>query len=298
MSREEEKMLEMVDTPFIHDIVTRSIHYLSAGFPVHYVGPTGVGKTTLALHVAHQLKQPVTVIRGHNEMSNIDLLGGYKGYTNKTVIDNYIHSVYKREEQIKPVWMNGDLIEAVRNGHVLVYDELTRSHPETNNIFLSVLEEKILPIYGLIEEEKNIPVHPDFRMIFTSNPEEYAGVYKSQDALLDRLITIDLSYFDLETETKIISQKTGISLKNARLIAQLVSELRRKNSKQQGQGPSLRAAIMIAAICKQADIPLSSTDPRFRTICLDVFWKSMGTKDKQVLKQMIVHELNIILQGG
>ena len=27
-------------------------------------------------------------------------------------------------------------------------------------------------------------------MIFTSNPEEYAGVHKTQDALLDRMITI------------------------------------------------------------------------------------------------------------
>ena len=54
-------------------------------------------------------------------------------------------------------------------------------------------------------------VDPDFRAIFTSNPEEYAGIHKSQDALMDRLITIQVDYFDRETEVAIAAARSGVS---------------------------------------------------------------------------------------
>ncbi len=80
---------------------------------------------------------------------------------------------------------------ACKNGNTLIYDEFTRSRPEANNALLSVLEEKFLNLPRLRRADKGyMDVHPDFRAIFTSNPEEYAGVHKTQDALMDRLITI------------------------------------------------------------------------------------------------------------
>ena len=58
------------------------------------------------------------------------------GIHEKRSVDNYIHSVYKTEQEIKPIWTEGQLIEAVKNGHTVIYDEFSRSLPETNNIFL------------------------------------------------------------------------------------------------------------------------------------------------------------------
>ena len=59
--------------------------------------------------------------------------------------------------------------------------------------------------------EGYLKVDPGFRAIFTSNPEEYAGIHKSQDALMDRLITIHVDYFDRETETAITAARSGNS---------------------------------------------------------------------------------------
>ena len=56
---------------------------------------------------------------------------------------------------------------------------------------MSVLEERLLTLPKRRDHgDGYIEVHPDFRAVFTSNPEEYAGVHRTQDALMDRLITI------------------------------------------------------------------------------------------------------------
>ena len=99
-------------------------------------------------------------------------------------MDNFIHSVLKTEEEMKTLWMDNRLTTACRNGDTLIYDEFTRSRPEANNALLSVLSEGILNLPKLRRNgEGYLEVHPAFRAIFTSNPEEYAGVHKTQDAL-------------------------------------------------------------------------------------------------------------------
>ena len=72
--------------------------------------------------------------------------------------------------------MDNRLTTACRHGHVLIYDEFTRSRPEANNVLLSVLSEGLLnlPKPGC-NGDGYLDVHPNFRAIFTSNPQEYAG---------------------------------------------------------------------------------------------------------------------------
>ena len=108
------------------------------------------------------------------------------------------------------MWVDNRLTTACRDGHTLVYDEFTRSRPEANNVLLSVLGEEILNLPKLrYAGEGYLKVDPAFRAIFTSNPEEYAGIHKSQDALMDRLITIRVEYFDRETEVAIAAARAA-----------------------------------------------------------------------------------------
>ena len=55
---------EFVLTPHIRALADRALSYLDVGYAVHFAGPAGTGKTTLALHVAAQIGRPVVLIHG------------------------------------------------------------------------------------------------------------------------------------------------------------------------------------------------------------------------------------------
>ncbi|MFH1572371.1 MAG: gas vesicle protein GvpN [Acidobacteriota bacterium] len=259
---------EFVSTAHVQGLVDRALAYLEVGYPVHFAGPAGTGKTTLAFHLAAQLGQPVTLIHGDDEFGSSDLVGREGGYRKHRLIDNYIHSVLKTEESMHTIWMDNRLTTACYHGYTLIYDEFTRSRPEANNALLSVLEEKILNLPKLRRTgEGYLQVHPDFRAIFTSNPEEYAGVHKIQDALMDRLITIHLSHYDRDTEIRITMAKSGLPLKDAEVIVDIMRELRGVGVN--NHRPTIRASIAIARILHHRKGRARPDDPVFGLVCHD-----------------------------
>lgn len=260
---------DFVETPYIRETMKRAMAYLRAGFPIHFRGPAGTGKTTLAMHAAGQLGHRVMLIHGDDEFSTSDLIGGEDGWHAKKVIDNFIHSVLKTEEQMSKSWTDNRLTIACERGFTLIYDEFTRSRPEANNVLLSILEEKVLDLpRGRGRFEDYVTVHPEFHAIFTSNPEEYAGVHKSQDALADRMITIDLDYQDYDTEVAITAAKSGIPLPDTETIVGLVRDLR--EDPDYPSKPSVRAAIMIARVLENNGSYRGIIDPMFPRVCRDV----------------------------
>jgi gas vesicle protein GvpN len=256
-------------TPSLEELVERALGYLRAGYAINLAGPAGTGKTTLALHLAARLRQPATLIHGDDEFGSSDLVGNDRGYRKSKLVDNFIHSVVKTEETMKTLWIDNRLTTACRYGHVLIYDEFTRSRPEANNVLLSVLGERLLSLPKLRNGgEGYLDVHPDFRAIFTCNPVEYAGVHKSQDALMDRLITISMSHYDRDTEVAVTVAGSGVSKQAAQQIVDISRRLRQFDPT--GQRPSIRAAIMIARVLIHRGAKCDPGDPVFACTCRDV----------------------------
>lgn len=130
-------------------------------------GHAGVGKTESVTNLANRLGLPLVRIEMHQSLSLADtegrllptLDGGWK-------------------------WHYSRLATAIRNGGVVLLNELSRSLPSNATLFLGILNEKQLQIETLNEV---IPVHPKTIFIADQNiGRQYVGTREQDFALYDR----------------------------------------------------------------------------------------------------------------
>jgi hypothetical protein len=146
-------------------------------------------------------------------------------------------------------------------------------------------------------EDPYLRVDPDFTAIFTSNPEEYAGVHRSQDALRDRMITMDLDYFDYDTELAITQAKSKLSKQDCQIIVNIVRGLRESGKCE--FAPTVRGCIMIAKTLKVQNLTPSRASNVFTQMCEDILASEtsrVGSKTnqnrvKEVVKELVAKEL-------
>jgi len=283
---------DFVESKYVKEITERAVFYIKAGFPIHFRGPSGTGKTTLAMNVATKIGRPVVMIHGDEEFTTSDLVGGEHGYRFRKVVDRFVSRVLKVEEDMVKRWVDSRLTVACKYGFTLIYDEFTRSRPEANNILLSILQEKMMDLPVGRGEDPYLKVDPDFTAIFTSNPEEYAGVHRSQDALRDRMITMDLDHFDYDTEIAITRAKSKLLKRDVEVIVNIVRGLR--ESEKCEFAPTVRGCIMIAKTLKVQNITPSKSNGTFMQICQDILASEtsrVGSKTNQARVKEIVKEL-------
>jgi len=259
--------------------------WLKTGYPVHLIGPTGCGKTSLAMNVARELDRPVVWINGDESITTTDLIGGYSQIEQESLRDKYVHNVFKSKDILKADWVDNPLALACKYGYTLVYNEFSRTKAAANNILLSVFEEKILELPTKFGEDRYVKVHPDFKAILTSNSVEYAGVHRPQDALLDRLVSIYMDYYSFDTEVKIVGIHTDLPEEDARRIVSVVRSLRDKLP--DAQKPGTRACIMIGQGMKGLN---GQGRMNFEQLCIDVIATKTRSPTDLFEKQSLVKD--------
>lgn len=190
--------------PFGHFNDLKNILTSKKFFPVFIAGPSGLGKTYLVEQVCASIKRELVRVNFSVETDQSDLIGG------STLIDGNI------------VYQEGPVLNCLRNGYVLLLDEIDRSNPNNILILNGILEGK-----GFYNPKTGeyIKAHPDFNVIVTANSKGYGdetGKYLSQildSAFLERFyITMEQDYPTEKTEQKILSKH----LEDADFVEKLV----------------------------------------------------------------------------
>ena len=273
---------EFVETEEVEAIKDRARRWLDVPRPVHLVGPTGCGKTALALSIAAERDRPAVWINGDESLETADLVGERSGKERYSERDNYVTGVLKKTEIVRDRWVDNPLSLAVAEGATLVYNEFSRTKPIANNVLLSVFEEGVLERPGQRGRDRTIDVHPEFRAILTSNATEYAGVFDPQDALLDRLIGVHMDFYGFDTEVEIVaSHVEGLERDEIERIVGIVRELRDDLEVSVGTRP----AIMIA------EGALAFPEDAFVDVCTDVLGSKVSSHSELTEVRARVEEL-------
>lgn len=172
----------------IHELETIALG-IQENLPVLLIGDTGTGKTSFIRHLAHLTNNGFRRLNLNGSTTADELVGHY-------VVD---------DKQKGMRWVDGVLLDAMKNGYWLLLDELNAGLPEVLFVLQSVLDDDHFLVVAEHEGEVIKPVD-GFRIFATMNPSlEYAGTRDLNKALLSRFpIVIQTTYPTAAHEIDII----------------------------------------------------------------------------------------------
>ncbi|PEH40438.1 cobalamin biosynthesis cobS-like protein [Burkholderia gladioli] len=156
-------------------------------------GPTGSGKTTLIEQTAARTGHGVVKVGCHGDLEYEDLIGRY-------VLN----------EQGGMSYQDGPVVRAMREGHILLLDEINFLKPEVVGGLNGVLDGGTLFIAATGER---VQPHRNFRIAATGNAidgtdvAKYRGVKRQNDSMLDRfLLGLQLTYMQPDQERLLLNR--------------------------------------------------------------------------------------------
>jgi len=155
----------------------------------------GVGKTTLAKHLAQVLGLNFGRIQFTSDMLPSDILG-----------INY----YKQDEGAF-VFREGPIFSSF-----LLADEINRSMPKTQSALLQAMEESVVTIDNIA-----YTLPQPFFVIGTQNPHEEVGTFPLPNSQLDRFMcSFGIGYPDKISERKVLKGETGNTVKSKKMLSE------------------------------------------------------------------------------
>lgn len=159
-----------------------------------FEGPAGSGKTTSAMWYAMLNNLPYYSVQCSMELV-ASMLWGQQKQNHKTG---------------KWEWVDGAVTDIVRNGGVLVFDEITSADPRTLMNLNSLLDDRRM----LVLDENNgevVTAHPNLLIVAAYNPN-YRGTRPMNEALKDRFDIKVVYDYDAHIESQIITSSALLDL--------------------------------------------------------------------------------------
>ncbi len=192
---------------------------IDENMPTLLVGEAGLGKSYTAVLAAQSAERDCRTVNLSKQSDLVDLLGQF------ILEKDGENSVFK--------WVDGVITQAAQEGKVLILEELTMA----DGTILAAL-------HGLFEKKPklyttngDVKIHPDFRVIGTSNPSwtNYNGVSELNYAFEDRFVHILFDFPQRQTIEKFLEpferniEKRDIDIDDIYDVAKRLFELYPRN---------------------------------------------------------------------
>jgi nitric oxide reductase NorQ protein len=219
-----------------------------------FVGPTGTGKTELAMRICTLLGMPYEVFDMGSMLDPISsLIGTHRMHEGKSIFD------YARFTEVLP------------HPGASILDEISRAPASSNNILFPVLDSRrALPAEIACKEgARNIKLHVDHTIIGTANiGGAYTGTNQLDLALEDRFVQVEVNYMPPDIETQVLTVRTNIDKSEAMIITKVADSIRKAYiNNELSKSISTRHTLQIGEMIRDGFTPLDALKliiiPRF-----------------------------------
>jgi MoxR-like ATPase len=182
---------------------------VAAGRDMLLEGPPGTSKSTLLRAITAEWGIPLVFVEGNADLTPAKLVGHHNP------------ARVLREDYSPDNFVDGPLLEAMREGGFLYIEEFNRAPEDTINTLLTAMAERevAVPRVG------RVTARPTFRVIASMNPFDNVGTTRLSTSVHDRLCRLAVTYQDEQAEVGIVTLRASLSSEQA--PAEVADTLRR-----------------------------------------------------------------------
>jgi MoxR-like ATPase len=167
---------------------------VAAGRDMLLEGPPGTSKSTLLRAITADWGIPLVFVEGNADLTPAKLVGHHNP------------ARVLREDYSPENFVDGPLLEAMREGGFLYIEEFNRAPEDTINTLLTAMAERevAVPRVG------RVTARPTFRVIASMNPFDNVGTTRLSTSVHDRLCRLAVTYQDEEAELGIVALRARL----------------------------------------------------------------------------------------
>jgi MoxR-like ATPase len=210
---------------------------VAAGRDLLLEGPPGTSKSTLLRAITAEWGIPLVFVEGNADLTPAKLVGHHNP------------ARVLREDYSADNFIDGPLLEAMREGGFLYIEELNRAPEDTLNTLLTAMAERevTVPRVG------RVAAGATFRVVASMNPYDNVGTTRLSTSIHDRLCRLAVTYQDESAERGIVALRAPLPFLAAdrfdALVADSVALTRAtRNHVDVRQGSSVRGAIDLTLV--------------------------------------------------